>query len=79
MWWFAKRVADISGRLAGLARCPRCQHRYAPGADGCPRCAGLSERELNEYLAGRKAFRVSLGKAMMLAAVGLRGFLRIGN
>ena len=69
MWWQFQRISEKTAQLGGKICCVRCKSRYPKEHADCPFCKNLSESELTAALQGRKEFRKSLGKIMMIGAI----------
>ena len=51
------------------ARCPRCNSYYPKTLAQCSVCSHLPDAELAAIVRQRRAFRISLGKSMLIGAI----------
>lgn len=67
--WLFERVRERARFLREHRRCRRCGLYYKKLLPACNFCSELSDTELQQAIGRRRAFRMTLGKGMMLAAV----------
>lgn len=69
LWWLLDRVKRKTVFLEQHRRCKRCGLFYRKENDICNNCSDLSDEQLELAVRKRKSFRVTLGKAMILAGL----------
>lgn len=68
-WWLLDRVRQKAEFLKQHRKCKRCGLFYSKENDLCNNCSDLSDEQLELAVRKRKAFRMTLGKGMMLVAL----------
>jgi len=69
MWYLAKVLQESIARRKNQIFCERCGLLYEMTALECPRCTGVSDRQLVALLKRRKGFRVTLSRLMYLGVI----------
>ena len=66
--WITHRVSNLSAHLENQKKCIRCGLLYRKVLDKCDHCGHLTDFELKTLIQQREAFRLNLGKSMILGA-----------
>ena len=67
--WLSDRLAARANFHREHHKCNRCGLYFRRELAACDICSGLSDEQLQRAVKQRKAFRLGLGKGMMLGAV----------